>query len=250
MKPLCLPTLLALTALATTALPSQAQTALSHLELVGAAVAGQPSKLVIHSGADPSKWCGLAMDFGDGEVREIRIKAAPQGFPMAVDKTYTAAGSYTVKVVGKKVTSHWPCVGAELRLAVQVAPSGLGPAIATAPAPLAAAPAPLAPAPLAPAPLAPAPAPVAADAGKALDSERCPVTVPVVNAAGVQVQFGLRQMVANAGGVQAAKEQVAKRLIDSLEQALDDKLPATEREAAKAYAVTMKSVQEKLGLCR
>jgi len=238
MKPLCLPTPSALAALVTlvtlvTALPGQAQTALTHIELVGAAVAGQPSKLVIHSGADPSKWCGLAMDFGDGEVRELRVKAAPQGFPMAVDKTFNTAGSYNVKVVGKKVTSHWPCVGAELRLAVQVAAGSLGPAVATGPAPLAT-----------------APAPLATDAGKALDSERCPVTVPVVNAAGVQVQFGLRQMVANAGGVQAAKEQVAKRLIDSLEQALDDKLPASEREAAKAYAVTMKSVQEKLGLCR
>lgn len=232
MKPLSLPTALALAALAI-APPVQAQTALTHIELTGAAVAGQPSKLVIHSGADPSKWCGLSMDFGDGEVREIRIKAAPQGFPMAVDKTYTAPGSYNVKVVGKKVTSHWPCVGPELRLAVTVAASNLGPAVATAPAPLPG-----------------GPAPVAADAGKALDSERCPVTVPVVNAAGTEVQFGLRQMVANAGGVQAAREQVAKRLIDSLERALDDKLPAAERNAAKAYAATMKSVQEKLGLCR
>ena len=232
MKPSCLPTALALAALFT-ALPGQAQTALSHIELVGPAVAGQPTKLVIHSGADPSKWCGLAMDFGDGEVREIRIKAAPQGFPMAVEKTFAAAGSYNVKVAGRKVTSHWPCVGPELRLALRVTEGSLGPAVATAPAPLAT-----------------PPVPVAADAGKALDSERCPVTVPVVNAAGVQVQFGLRQMVTNAGGVQAAKEQVAKRLVDSLEQALDDKLPAAERDAAKAYAATMKSVQEKLSLCR
>jgi len=225
MKSPRLPTVLALAALSLS-LPGQAQTALSHIELVGAAVAGQPTKLVIHSGADPSKWCGLAMDFGDGEVRELRIKAAPQGFPMAVEKTFSAAGSYNLKVVGKKVTSHWPCVGPELRLALRVNEGSLGPAVATAPAPL------------------------ATDIGKALDAERCPATVPVVNAAGVQVQFGLRQMVANAGGVQAAKEQVAKRLVDSLEQALDDKLPAAERDAAKAYAATMKAVQEKLGLCR
>jgi hypothetical protein len=49
-----------------------------------------------------SPWCGFAIDFGDGVIREFRAGAGGVlDFPMILPYAYTAEGDYTVRVSGK-----------------------------------------------------------------------------------------------------------------------------------------------------
>ncbi len=49
-----------------------------------------------------SPWCGFAVDFGDGVIREFRAGAGGVlDFPMILPYAYTAEGDYTVRVSGK-----------------------------------------------------------------------------------------------------------------------------------------------------
>ena len=51
-----------------------------------------------------SPWCGFAVDFGDGVIREFRAGAGGVlDFPMILPYAYTAEGDYTVRVSGKIV---------------------------------------------------------------------------------------------------------------------------------------------------
>lgn len=42
-------------------------------------------------------WCGLLVNFGDGETREIRVEQVP----VKLSKTYSVPGSYEVRVEGR-----------------------------------------------------------------------------------------------------------------------------------------------------
>ena len=182
---------------------------------VGAAV-GKPVKFTVRAGSMPSNWCGFKVDFGDGDVRHVKVSnlggAGDHLFPVALEKTFQRAGTFDVKVEGIRVTTRPPCPGgASARIQVS-------------------------------APSAPAALPTA--------SLRCPEPVPVRNASGEVVNFGLAQLVRDAGGVPAAREQVTRRIIDAQDKALDDKLPDDGRLAARRFADSLKTVRDQLEACK
>jgi len=103
------------------------------LEPAGAKV-GQAVKVTVNADGDAPAFCGMALDFGDGDVRDLKIEAINGGLPRTESKTYAKPGSYTIKAFGKKVTTHLPCKGqSEAVLSVEgaaaaVAPKAAGPA--------------------------------------------------------------------------------------------------------------------------
>jgi hypothetical protein len=103
------------------------------LEPAGAKV-GQAVKVTVDADGDAPAFCGMGLDFGDGEVRDLKIEANDGGLPRTESKTYAKPGNYTIKAFGKKVTTHLPCKGkSEARLAVAGAapaaePKAVGPA--------------------------------------------------------------------------------------------------------------------------
>lgn len=212
MRPLPFPAAVLLSALPALALAQGGgESPMSAIKAPAAASPGEPVSMVIEAGPSPSRWCGLQVDFGDGEVREVKINPR-RLFPVTVEKTYQAPGRYTVRVSGKQLTSHIACLGTP---STQIAIGGGG-----------------------------APAPSAAV------NSSCPATVTIRNTAGQDVPFGLRQMVVDAGGVQRAREQVNQRLMDVQAKALDDSAPAAERENAKQFAYSLRIVRDQLAKCQ
>jgi hypothetical protein len=79
----------------------------------------QPVEVVVNFGA-ASRWCGLRVDLGDGDVRDILV----DDFPLVLRKPYAAAGRYVVRAEGRFVLrgiqSAPGCVGAARALTVVV----------------------------------------------------------------------------------------------------------------------------------
>jgi hypothetical protein len=79
----------------------------------------QPVEVVVNFGA-ASPWCGLRVELGDGDVREILV----EDFPLRLTKQYAAAGRYVVRAEGRFVArgiqSAPGCVGAPRALMVVV----------------------------------------------------------------------------------------------------------------------------------
>lgn len=102
------------------------------------AKAGQEVKITVSADGEAPQFCGMVVHFDDGsESRQIKIDGKEGKFPVTIAKTYAKAGSYSIKAEGRKITTHFPCVGnATAKLVVEGAP---------APAPAAAAPAPVCP---------------------------------------------------------------------------------------------------------
>lgn len=102
------------------------------------AKAGQEVKITIAAEGEAPGFCGMVVHFDDAsESRQIKIDGKEGKFPVTIAKTYAKAGSYSIKAEGRKITTHFPCVGnATAKLVVEGAP---------APAPAAAAPAPVCP---------------------------------------------------------------------------------------------------------
>lgn len=207
--------LLLLMTAAATAQSGSETTDMQSIDVPRGVQAGQPVTLTIRSGANPSQWCGVRVNFGDGETRDIKIDTNNKQFPLLLEKTYKTAGQFDIKAAGARVTTRPPCPGSvSARIQVNAV------AVAAAPAPVA----------------------------QALPAQ-CADAVPIRNASGETVSFGLRQMVRDAGGLVAAREQVARRIIETQDKALDDKLPAADRDAAKRFAETLKSVRDHLARC-
>ena len=101
----------------------------------GTVRAGQEVKITISADGEAPGFCGMVVHFDDGsESRNIKIDGKEGKFPVTIAKTYAKAGSYSVKAEGKKITTHFPCMGAATaKLVVEPAP------VAAAPAPKAAA---------------------------------------------------------------------------------------------------------------
>ena len=60
------------------------------------ALVNEPVKVVIDfAAADP--WCGLRLDFGDGDVRDVVVEE----FPLTVTKKYSSAGRYVLRAEGR-----------------------------------------------------------------------------------------------------------------------------------------------------
>jgi len=84
------------------------------------AKAGQEVKITIGVDGEPPSFCGMVVHFDDGTSAEFKIDGRERKLPMTISKVYAKAGSYSVKAEGKKVTTHFPCVGAvEQRLTVE-----------------------------------------------------------------------------------------------------------------------------------
>lgn len=75
------------------------------------ASAGAASKITIHGSADQN-FCGMRVEFGDGDGDNVKINKDEGIFPRTLIHTYKKPGSYTVTATGKKVTTHFPCLGA------------------------------------------------------------------------------------------------------------------------------------------
>jgi hypothetical protein len=94
---------------------------------------GDEVKITVSAEGDGTQFCGLRIEFGDGDSTDIKIASSEKQFPVTVSKRYTKPGAYTVKARGKTVTTHGRCPGsAEASVNVAAAP-------ATAPAAAAAA---------------------------------------------------------------------------------------------------------------
>jgi len=82
--------------------------------------AGQEVKITIGVDGEAPSFCGMVVHFDDGTSAEFKIDGRERKLPMTISKVYAKAGSYSVKAEGKKVTTHFPCVGAvEQRLTVE-----------------------------------------------------------------------------------------------------------------------------------
>jgi len=88
--------------------------------------AGQEVKITITAEGEAPTFCGMVVHFDDGsESRNVKIDGKENKFPVGIAKTYAKAGSYSLKVEGKKITSHFPCVGtATAKLVVEAASEG------------------------------------------------------------------------------------------------------------------------------
>jgi hypothetical protein len=75
------------------------------------AKAGQPVKITIVGEEGASQNCGLRLEYGDGDGTDIKIVSSDGVFPRTLTKTYAKAGSYTISVKGKRVTTHFGCIG-------------------------------------------------------------------------------------------------------------------------------------------
>lgn len=91
--------------------------------------AGQEVKITISADGEAPAFCGMVVHFDDGsESRNVKIDGKDVKFPVTITKTYAKAGSYSVKAEGKKITTHFPCVGtATARLVVEPAPAAAAP---------------------------------------------------------------------------------------------------------------------------
>jgi hypothetical protein len=188
---------------------------ISKIQIKSAASAGAPVTVTIFSGDDPALRCGMRLDFGNGDGRDIKINEDTK-FPVSLDIIYPVAGNYVIKAEGRKITTHFPCIGrAELPIQVSKSQSDIA---ATSPA--------------------------AIGIGAS-----CPQTVAIKNSSGQDIQFGLRQLVVDSGGVVAAREQISKRIIDAQSKALDDANDAEEKTKSKQFADSLIKLRNQLPLC-
>ena len=84
------------------------------------AQAGKEVKITISADGEPN-FCGMEVHFDDGsESRNIKVDGKETRFPVTIGKTYAKPGTYSVKAEGKKITTHFPCVGkVEAKLVVE-----------------------------------------------------------------------------------------------------------------------------------
>jgi hypothetical protein len=93
---------------------------------------GQEVRITISSESDSAGYCGMVVHFDDGaESRNIKVDGSETKFPVTISKTYAKPGTYSIKAEGKKVTTHFPCVGtATAKLVVEGSPAATQPAAA------------------------------------------------------------------------------------------------------------------------
>ena len=68
-----------------------------------------------------TRWCGLRVDLGDGDVRDVKV----EDFPLTLTKQYASAGRYVVRAAGRALPrgllSVLPCTGRARTAALEVA---------------------------------------------------------------------------------------------------------------------------------
>lgn len=97
--------------------------------------AGQEVKITISAEGEAPAFCGMVVHFDDGsESRQVKIDGKEGKFPVVIARTYARAGSYSIKAEGRKITSHFPCVGAATaKLVVAADPAASRPVAAACP---------------------------------------------------------------------------------------------------------------------
>lgn len=73
--------------------------------------AGQEVKITVGVDGEPPSFCGLVVYFGDGSDTKYKIDSQENKLPLTISKVYPNPGVYKVKAEGRKVTTHFPCVG-------------------------------------------------------------------------------------------------------------------------------------------
>ena len=67
-----------------------------------------------------TRWCGLRVDLGDGDVRDVKV----EDFPLTLTKQYASAGRYVIRATGRAVPrgllSVLPCTGRARTAALEV----------------------------------------------------------------------------------------------------------------------------------
>ena len=70
-----------------------------------------------------TRWCGLRVDLGDGDVRDVKV----EDFPLTLTKQYASPGRYVVRAAGRAVPrgllSVLPCTGRARTAMLEVAPA-------------------------------------------------------------------------------------------------------------------------------
>lgn len=92
------------------------------------AKAGQEVKITVSAEGEAPGFCGLRIEFGDSDSRDIKIDGRDSKFPITVSKTYAKGGTYEVKARGKTVTTHGRCPGeASAKVTVEAAAPAAAP---------------------------------------------------------------------------------------------------------------------------
>ena len=182
------------------------------------ALVGQQVTVVVTFNAPASQgiYCGITIALGDGNSRDVRV--TEKDFPVRLTHTYQAPGNYAVSAEGKTLVrglhTASPCAGQSRSAAILVRTN-------------------------APPPSAPGAA------------ASCPANLEVRNINGQPLTLIMNDVIANAGGVRPAREQVNEQILRTQETALDDAKPAAERDRARAFlSAALYRIRDYLGRCR
>lgn len=83
---------------------------------------GQPVKITVSGNTDPSVYCGLKINFGDGKDQRQVVGDKEGPFPKSATYTYANPGTYTVRADGVKVDGRFGCTGKVMAQLVVEAP--------------------------------------------------------------------------------------------------------------------------------
>lgn len=73
--------------------------------------AGQPVKMTISAKKEGGSGCGLVVRFGDGEEQQFKINHDNVKLPLTVEHAYKKNGKYTVRAIGREITTNKECKG-------------------------------------------------------------------------------------------------------------------------------------------
>lgn len=85
-----------------------AEGGISGIEIQSASVQAGTEATMVIQGDDQSTYCGLTVDFGDGEIRNVQISEKDGKFPRRITKTYEKAGAYPIIADGKFLATAFP----------------------------------------------------------------------------------------------------------------------------------------------
>lgn len=75
------------------------------------AKAGQPVRMTINSKKEGGSGCGMVVRFGDGEEQQFKINRDHVKFPLTIEHAYKKNGKYTIRAIGREVTTNKECKG-------------------------------------------------------------------------------------------------------------------------------------------